>query len=225
MPVKTVVCSVCGETVTHRQTLHLGDGKRACRKHSETQAAAEDMRAGEKFAKEKEKEKWKKATWRREDWYPAEPTPVEPLKPRCWICHRQGMKQDDFFSRLLIEQKKFEIVHGRSHNMFDPEEIKESAGSLMGETVLWYARWDKENTKITVPKRVYELIQMAGQMLGDKIFLVCDHCRREKGFKTLTDERQETFDWKTLSSFVAVYDICVEPAIREQAQKELEAVN
>ena len=68
MPVKTVVCAVCGQTVSHRQTLHLGDGKRACRSHSETQAAAADMRAGEHFAKEKEKEKWQKPTWRMDEW-------------------------------------------------------------------------------------------------------------------------------------------------------------
>lgn len=43
MPIATVKCDICGETVNKCRTLTIGDGKRACRIHSETQIAVNEM--------------------------------------------------------------------------------------------------------------------------------------------------------------------------------------
>ena len=125
---------------------------------------------------------------------------------------------------LRLWVKKF-LKHEHTYDMFDPKEAKQAAGSLVGETCLWYAKWEGDNTKIRISKRAHDLMVMTQQMLGDSIFLVCDQCRREKGFKTITDEKQDDLDWDALSKFATIYEVCVDPVITQQAQKELEAVN
>lgn len=224
MPVKKVICSICGQEVNHRQTLALGDNKRACRSHSETQLAAEDMRAGEKFAKEKEQEKWGKKHHRREEEY------IPSTKARCWICHREGLRQQEFVAKWFVEQKKFEIIHGHHHNPFDPAEVKAASGKLANETCLWYAKWSGENTKIKVSKSVYDMIMTSQSFFGEAVFLVCEHCRAEKGFKTMTDEKMEADVadnkfWEQAVKYTAIYDVLVDPLVTKQAQQELAAAN
>lgn len=203
----------------------MGDGKRACRSHSETAVAAEDMRAGEKFAKEKEREKENNKR-KKPDWPPPE---YKEFKPRCWVCNQEGLHQQTFMTRFLIESKKFELVHGHSHNPFDAEEIMKAKGALNGERCLFYVKWHGDNTKIRVPKRTYDTIMAAQQLLGEGIMLVCAECCKERGFKTMSSEQNEgmgTDDfWKKLSSYAAVYQVFVDPVITAQAQGELQAAN
>lgn len=176
------------------------------------------MREDEKFRKAKEAEQRGKK-------HNFTPKPTAEFKPRCWICNQDGLRQQEFFARFLIEQKKFELTRGRHHNMFDPQEVQQAKGALQGERCLWYIRWAGDNTKIRIPKRCFDTVKMAEQMFGEGIMLACTECVKERGFKTMTDEKHEELDWDKLMAHAAVYDVFVDPVVTAQATQELQASN
>jgi predicted O-methyltransferase YrrM len=40
-----------------------------------------------------------------------------------------------------------------------------------------------------------------------------------------SDKKNNELDWNALSKYAAIYEVCIDPIINEQAKKELEAVN
>jgi hypothetical protein len=216
MPAKTVTCAICGEEVTKRQTYSIGDGKRACKKHEETQEKATELRQAEKDAKadqrQKAEEKKKQRKRKRE-------AHMHPLKPHCFLCHKEGMHQADYFYKVLLEQQKYEIVHGEMPNPFDEAQVKASLEAMAGIDVLWFVNWSGKNTKIRIPFQLYQLMQIVPHML------VCDECCKKKGFVRAYDENVKDITYDQLVRHAVIFETYAEPILKAQAQKELSQRN
>lgn len=114
MPIKQVTCSICKETVNKAVTYHVGGADRACRKHEgveETKAALDQAKVQKAAAEVRKLERRREPVW----------GPLETsMKPKCWVCMNTGLRQQDFFMRILIEMQKQEKIHGQV-NPFDPK--------------------------------------------------------------------------------------------------------
>jgi hypothetical protein len=223
MPIPQTVCSVCGETVNKAQTLHIGDGKRACRKHSETTQKSQEVLA------EKQRAELERAKKRYAPPNHADDSLI--LAPHCGVCNAIGLRQDEWTYRLLVEWQKYEIIHNKHHNIFDPKESRTAAGSLIGVPCLMWVEWKGANTKIRVPFKLYQFIQLQQQILGGApegvvpAFLVCAKCVQEAGFKTMAQERDEKMDGEQFWKVAMLLASVSRPLIEETARKELAADN
>ena len=223
MPVKTYTCAICGEEVTKRQSYSIGDNKRACRKHEEAQAKAEELKAEEKKRKDQEQAKIKEVRERRkreeEMRLEAAKKPIEQWKMRCFLCHKEGMRQDEYFRRVLIEQQKHKIIHGELPNPFDVEAVQKSLEALKGVHVLWFVEWKGANAKIRIPFKAYQMTQIIPWML------VCSECCEKKKFKRAIDERTENVKLDDLIKMSAVFQVVAEPIFEAQARHEMKENN
>ena len=215
---KQVKCSVCGEMVNKAQTLHVGEGKRACRKHSTTATTSQAIlseEAKKKEAEVKELEE-KRKSWRREE------TPAVML-PSCWICRKKGLRQDVWYSRLLIEHAKYELVEGHPPNPFNTAEAMVAAGPLVGVPCLMYVEWKGKNKRVQVPYQAYQSIMLQGDLMGEAAvptLLVCTDCCREKGFQTKSEEHAEKLTAEQLKNWMVVAELA-RPDLQKMAMLEL----
>lgn len=202
-----MICSICGQEVTKRQSLSIGDGKRACRSHTETQEKALQLADQAKLAKAKKVLAPKKNPERHEGGLPA---------PRCWICHRPGIRQDEFFAKYLIGTAKLQL-QGHAWNPFSPDEtvISQFKERFGDKPCLFWVEWKGANTKVRLKMSTYNLVQMTNVML------VCPTCCKEKGFVTMTDERMKSMTIEDMLVQAAIYEVLVQPAIEEIAKREL----
>jgi hypothetical protein len=105
MPAPVTTCDVCKQEVLKAQTYHIGNGKRACRKHDGVAQTAEKLRLDRdkeqalKLEQSKEREK-RKEEHQSPDYY---------RQPRCWLCKIEGMMERDLYQTLLIQGIKEEL--------------------------------------------------------------------------------------------------------------------
>lgn len=211
MPPPRVVCCVCGQEVNKAQTLHIGDGRRACRHHENTVAASK--RECEKIEHEKQEALRKTKEKKQRE------TPT--LEPQCVICGRTGIRQEDWYTRLMIEVKKYEITHGKPINPLT-EMSKVASGALAGTNCLYYVMWRGENTKVRVPFTVYEFIKMQESMGMEPILLVCQDCALEKKFVTVSQERFDNLVKDDMFFLTASFlHAAIGPQIEKMAVKEI----
>ena len=117
MPIKQVVCKICGQTVNKAQTYHVGNGDRACKSHEGVVEKRDALQVEQKKASENWRAKEKA---RLDAMFHRDEKPVS-LKPKCWVCMNEGLRQDEFFTRILVEMEKLCIIHGGPVNIFDPK--------------------------------------------------------------------------------------------------------
>ena len=153
MPVPRVICSVCGQEVNKAQTLHIGGGKRACRSHDGTLDASK--RECDRIARQKQAEADKITKAKEANRHERE---AFTLEPHCSICGKVGIRQEEWYTRLLIEMKKHEIIYGAPINPFTGD-MKKVAGALANVTCLFYVLWRGKNTSVKLPHKVYEFTQ------------------------------------------------------------------
>jgi hypothetical protein len=213
---KKLVCSICGEEVTKRQSYSMGDGTRACKKHQEAQDKAQML----KCDLDKKKAKVKSAYEERREYMKREREVMrEPFKVRCFMCHREGVRQDEFFTRMMIEKAKYKEIHGKSPNPFLPTEMGEALQALKGTRVLWFVSWEGENTKIKVSYDLYQMLQIMPTML------LCEECTRKKGFKTMFEQRMDKIPPESfleeLFELGVKFEFFVEPIIDAIAIQEI----
>jgi hypothetical protein len=178
MPIPKVVCSICGKEVNKAQTLHIGGGKRACKSHEGTLEASKAELEKTQQKKQKEVEAAKKKKETRE-------VPPE-FQPECMICRCKGLRQEEWYTRLMIEMKKHQITYPDIKSHPDLPRIQ----ALVGIPCLYYVMWRGDNTKIRIPHRAYQTI-LTQQSLGidEPILLVCQDCIMKKKFTTYAQER------------------------------------
>lgn len=162
-----VTCSICSQSVSKRQTLSVGDGKRACRSHQEAQAASKQLVAGQT----------KKS---QQDHKPQRDQSIE-IELQCFICREAGIRQDEFFVRLLIDMEKHKLLTGQEANLLDPTVLLKVSPSLKGKKVLWYVLWEGKNRRVKLPFQAYQVAEMVGSILA------CTKCCDERGLERASD--------------------------------------
>lgn len=224
MPAKTYTCTICGETVTKPKSYAIGDGKRACRTHEETQKAREEILEKKLAEAQEELRKALEKNERRQNelvFREHNPSQV------CWCCGRIGVEQKAFFMAMLYEQEKYTLRTGKIPNPFIPDDVRESLAALKGTLCLWYCRYDKEN-RFNSNFRFFTYYQYQAAMIGG-LFLACPHCVKKHKLKTMTQEQQDKEQeegvdefWKKLQAHAVAYELLLKPALQEVALSELE---
>lgn len=219
MPIKQVSCSICSSTVNKSQTFALPNGTRACRSHPEAQAAGDASRKAQinhvKTAEQRLKAK-------REEMFPQQP--IKPLVPTCFCCRREGLRQDEFFTRLLIANAKLELQGEKiSLLMTSPEEgaklreaMKESPddGDYVN-TCLWIIEAKKFPQ---LNQNLHRDARTAVQMTGAA--LVCPQCCKRLNIEPMQKSKEMTFE--QLQAWSLVVDDVLKPKINEIAAAEME---
>jgi hypothetical protein len=222
MPIPKVICCVCGQEVNKAQTLHIGDGKRACRSHENTVELSKHE--CDKIAQKKKEEYERVANKKKisEEKLAQERDKISVIQPECVICRKPGIRQEEWYGRLLVEMKKYEIIHGKPINPLLGD-IRKVGGPLSGIACLFYVMWRGKNVHIKVPHKVYEFIQMQLSMgIEEPVLLVCQDCVADRKFTTLALERTEAaMHNDTFFQMAGLIHAAVEPHITRTAMKEM----
>lgn len=203
-----MICSICGEEVSKRQSYALEDGTRACKKHDLTDKLPKPKPVYQK-AKEKKTERYKKP-WKK----------VFTMRPCCFHCNKTGIMKQDWAYRNLIEMQKYEQRHGQPCNIFSEEynevikAIRDHFGFLDYEEIAILDKifvGDLEEWKINqlIDYSHHQVVQMTGGLA-----ILCEKCLAEFDlFPKLPDLNMK--DLMLLGSLV-------KPYIDNIAKKELE---
>jgi len=207
MPIKQVVCSICKETVNKAQTYHVGGTDRACKKH-EGVTEKKDQLAKEKI--EKAKQTLLDEKRRLDHFYGSIHRDEQPMKfgPKCWICMNEGLRQDEFFTRVLIEREKADKVFGGPINPFDSNHPGNKLN--IGRCIFVL---EKEKCANAL-KYIREDFEMLVQMTN--IVAICGPC-----CGTLKINPLREVGYEELVNFAAAYEVFVKPVISEIAGAEL----
>lgn len=205
MPPKTVKCCICGKVVSKRSTYNIGNDQRACKIHNGVLARRNSLLLAEEEKKAIEVEKTK----RKERFY----SPTSYQKPTCWICGHSGIRARKFYSQLLIEMKKRELVRGKPINLLDFDTWKDLKAK---ERVLFIVSV-KENP--ILHKKVFcdlrQLIDMTG------VAHVCADCMLELNIPHPVGKATHE---QLLNASIA-YKAFVEESVTERAKYELSQDN
>jgi hypothetical protein len=198
MPIKQVICSICKQTVNKAVTYHVGGTDRACRSHegvAEKKAALEVKKADDQARSIQKLERRLEPVWS-----------SEPMQPKCWVCMNTGIRQQEFFMRILIEMQKQEIIHRGPVNPFAPEHmirLKERCIFILSE----------ETCKNALPY-IREDFRM---MIGMGGFLsICGPC-----CGTLKIEALKPVSLDQLTTSMAAFEVFMKPAVKQIAAQEL----
>jgi hypothetical protein len=211
----TVVCCICNEQVTKRQTYSIGSG-RACKKHEGVQEKATLAQAGiekaklEKIQAAQRKQEAQRRAWEKE-------SPGDFLKPKCFGCKAVGMHARDWFMRIMVLNAKHEITFGKALNIFDISECQKAYQELAGLTPL-FIRDFVPGTRLKGLSR--EGHNMAGLF---QFVALCNKCCALNDIDPFDYMREVTLE--DLLQFGAISQVYVQPAIQAAARKEIEAAN
>ena len=200
MPVKQVVCCVCGETVNKAQTLAVGDNQRACRKHPTTTQKSQKLLDGEKQLRKEEQEKVAQKKERKSLSYN--------LKPRCACCEKEGLHRRNFYTEMLLCSHRYEAIHG-PYNIFDAEIMKKVYHSMQGMKCLNHVKFSK---KTRIKKHLVGICQTLG------FTLLCNECCKEQNIPIVTGAENITFE--QLVNFSAIYESTVKPCMEAVISEE-----
>lgn len=203
MPIKQVVCVICKETVNKAVTYHVGGMDRACRKHegvAEKKTALDQAKAKKATDQLQKVEHLHQA---RQDsmWEPMK----DPSIPRCWVCMNTGIRQQEFYFRVLVEMQKQEKILGGPVNPFDPKHrihMKDRCiFVILKEKALGILKFVREDFR--------QIVDMSG------VLSICGDC-----CGTLKIEPLEPIKSVSLEDAV-VLGMLMKPVIEEIAVKEL----
>lgn len=217
MPIPRVICCICGQEVNKAQTLHIGEGKRACKSHEGTiESSKLEL---EKIARRK-KDEIENTIRAKEAKQQERKRQNITVEPHCLICGKKGLRQEEWYTRYMIETKKYEITHGKP---FNPLLETSPFDALNGVACLFYVLWHGENAKIKVPFDVYQLTQIQKSMgIEEPILLVCQDCVVAKRFISLSHERIERLmNDDNFFKLIGIANAVIEPEIMRTAMQEI----
>lgn len=199
MPIKQVVCSICKQTVNKAVTYHVGGEDRACKTHEgviEKKAALEVKKAVDQAKSVQKLERRMEPKWS-----------SEPMQPKCWVCMNTGLRQQEFFMRILIEMQKQEKIHQGPVNPFAPEHqirLKERCIFVLSA----------ETCKNALPY-IREDFRMMVDMIGGFLSICAPCCR------VLKIEALRPVSWDELTTGAAIFEVFMKPVVKAIAAKEL----
>jgi hypothetical protein len=202
MPIKQVTCSVCGSVVNKAITYSLGKDQRACKVH-EGVLDKKDALQREQQSKLQRAKSPPPRLFERYNKAPA--PPPSSMKPKCWVCMNEGLGQQEFFFKVLVEIQKNEKIRGGPVNPFS----KEGQISLRERCIFVL---DKLKCEPAL-KYLREDLRILADMSG--VVSICGPCCGTFKVQALPEVSQEQ-----LITGVAVAGI-LKPALSEIAGREL----
>jgi len=201
MPIKQVVCSICGETVNKAVTYHVGGQDRACRKHEGVieKKTELDLAKARKAIEQLQKAEHEQAERRGSDWGPT-------LKPKCWVCMNTGLQSQEFFLRYLVEVEKQSKITGQPVIPIFDQTVK------LKERCIFTLPKDQ---CLEALKYVREEFRMLVDMAGGWIAICADCCRLNK------IDPMPKVEWDDLVKFMPISELVIRPLIEAAAAKEL----
>ena len=202
MAIKQVTCSICKAQVNKARTYHVGDGQRACKAHDgvlEKKAALETQKQ-EKAATALQHHRQKASAPARGGW-----TGDSGLK--CWVCMNLGIRQDQFFMKVLVEMEKQKKIHGGIVNIFDPKHA-----IRLSERCIFLIPKEKAAPAMKYVRDDFEqIVQMSGGTLAI-CGCCCQLCKIEPLPPVSTDQ---------LAASSAMYSAFLEPVLSAEAGRQL----
>lgn len=212
---KTFTCSVCGMEVTKPKSYVLPDGKRACREHQEAKQAFLDRDAANRAQLQRLSVMRDQSRLKKE-------FASSHLHLRCFICGIAGVDQQSYFTRVILENLKYEITTGHLPNPFNFEEMRAALVALKDVVCLWHCRFDPRMGVNNV-RFLSSLAFTAADLAG--CFTACPHCIQKHLLKTMSQENEakQTTDefWENMLRVTAVYEVVVKPVLWEVAKAEM----
>jgi len=202
MPIKQCACSICGQTVNKAQTYFIGDGKRACKSHEGVIEKRDALEARKLESSRRVKERIE--SWKIRDKRLGENF----AKPHCWLCGLAGLRQDEFFTRILIEMEKAQKIYG----IVNPLDMSHPANKgLAKEPCIFIVAKEKA---AHVVRSMRPDLRMLPDMTG--VFAICGACAQKNNIEVLPKP-----DFDDLVKMGVVYDLFMKPAIQQIANREM----
>lgn len=202
MPIKQVTCSICNTLVNKAVTYSVGKDQRACKTHEGVIEKRGELELA-RFQKTQAAIKAQKRVDARVD---RVPSPPPSFVPKCWVCMNEGLRSDDFFTRVLIEREKMRLIHGD----FNPFDMTHPGNQIKIGRCLFVLAKDKAAPAFKYLREEFEsLVQMSG------VLMVCGQC-----CGTLKIDPMPKPEYKDLVKFSMLYEL-VQPVIEDIAHKEL----
>lgn len=204
MPIKRCVCNICGQEVNKASTFHVGEGQRACKTHQGVQEKRDQL-------EQRQREEIQKSL-RREN--APEPTRSGEyiFKPSCWVCRVTGIRQDEFYTRVLIEREKGRQIYGPV-NPFDLSHPANQHG--IKEPCIFIVA--KEKCLQIIAKIKWDLRSLVDMM---NVVALCGQCVHKYNIEVF-----QKMDMGKLMEFMAAHELIVQPAIEKIASAELRRDN
>ncbi len=133
MPPKTVTCSICGLVVGKKQTLHVGEGLRACRTHEETLQKSEVL-VREQKKEERPKEKRPKETLH--DFGAKHSKWKDFIQNHCWCCCKKGIGIREMYYQALVGLEKLRLKGEQLDFLNMPAQVKKETGLAKTPTLV-----------------------------------------------------------------------------------------
>lgn len=200
MGIKKVICSICKTEVNKAQTYHVGNGERACKSHEGVTEKKETLQKNEAQKLQKAMQQEQHRHDRMEDFTPG--------MVRCAVCRNEGMRSDQFFTRVLIEKAKAEQIYG----VINPFDFKHPGNQVkIAERCVFVLEKSKLQPIINRIrgdfKQILDLVGVVG---------VCGPCCKAGGIDPLPK-----VEFDELMRFAAVSEIAVKPVVDAIAKREM----
>lgn len=202
----TIVCSICGNEVSKRSSLSVGNGKRACRSHQETQEQASNEQKQRQEAEAQRAESLKKRRWGRNN------SEKFDIRPKCFGCRAIGLRQDVFGITMLKLSEKYQLKHGCPANPFNPAETKEMYAELLGIQCLFVIPYTNQLKGLS--RKTHEV----GQVVG--IVMLCPKCCELNNINPYKDKHKNVTIDDLMRESVR-YETTIRPVIKAVAAQEL----
>ena len=214
-----VTCSICNETVLKSQTYHIGDGKRACKKHEGVIEKSQELQKKEKLDAERIAQLKKQKV--KESQMPfiktIETAIGEVAVHKCYICETEGIMLRDVYMLALIGMKRMELK-GKPLNIFNMlEGIKEEKmidGNYVGLNIISIKEEKVELiSKVVVPK-------FQPFIPSFRFIVSCKGCADR--FKLQFEPKIEPISIEQMLSIGSAVDGVVEDIAKKSIEKEKE---
>lgn len=142
MPIPQTKCCICNETVNKSQTYHIGNGKRACKKH---EGVLDKAANAQQKIKDDQKKKLEEEERRRKQRFKSEPVEStnEMIEGQlwawftCWCCGKPGIQLQDYYHKIMVAMRRLELKDERLDFFNMPQQLQQEIGwKESGLTVL-----------------------------------------------------------------------------------------
>ena len=189
--------------VNKAQTYFVGGDKRACKSHEGVVEKKEQIAATKVAVVEREKEKRVFRTERDER------LSGNMNKPHYWFCGVSGLRQDEFFTRVLVEMEKSKILYGP----VNPFDASHPANQNLGgkEPCIFIISKDKcPDLRHFLRPDLRDLPYFSG------VYSLCAACAKKHNVDVMPK-----VEFEQLIKMSGLYEVVMKPAVVHQAIQEL----